>query len=158
MATTAQTSFEPTILTTAQALIDQLGFADRVTLSVQPSESSEIYQLNLETKEPAIVIGYHGETLSAIQLLLGLHLHANTGQWLNLSVNVNDYRQRRESSLHSLADSVVAKVLATHTPQTLPPMPASERRLVHLYLSQHPKVTTASEGVGRSRSIIISPK
>ena len=77
---------------------------------------------------------------------------------MNLAVNVNDYRERREATLHSLADSVVARVTASGTPHTLPPMPASERRVIHLYLAQHPEVTTSSEGIARNRGLVISPR
>jgi spoIIIJ-associated protein len=48
--------------------------------------------------------------------------------------------------------------MATNLPHSLPPMPASERRLVHLRLANHPQVVTSSEGTGRHRSVIVSPK
>jgi len=127
-----------------------------VTIVFSPDQN--IYNVLLKTDNPGLIIGYHGENLSALQLLLAQHLHNQVGEWLNLSLNVNDYRQRREASLHALADSAVARVIASGQPHSLPPMPAAERRLVHLYLADHPDVTTASEGVGRSRSVIISPR
>jgi len=139
-------------------LISQLGFSDTVTLETKYDKDSDIYQILLQTQSPSLLIGYHGENLSAMQLLLSQHLHADTEQWLNLSLNVNDYRERRQFTLHSLADTAVSRVLATGQAHSLPPMPSSERRIVHLYLSGHPRVTTSSQGIGKSRSIIISPK
>ncbi|KKU55393.1 hypothetical protein A3H89_03890 [Candidatus Amesbacteria bacterium RIFCSPLOWO2_02_FULL_48_11] len=138
--------------------ISQLGLSQQVLVTIVFSPDQNIYNVLLKTDNPGLIIGYHGENLSALQLLLAQHLHNQVGEWLNLSLNVNDYRQRREASLHALADSAVARVIASGQPHSLPPMPAAERRLVHLYLADHPDVTTASEGVGRSRSVIISPR
>nr|OGC91420.1 MAG: hypothetical protein A2V48_03910 [Candidatus Amesbacteria bacterium RBG_19FT_COMBO_48_16] len=143
---------------TTLEFISQLGLSQQVLVTIVFSPDQNIYNVLLKTDNPGLIIGYHGENLSALQLLLAQHLHNQVGEWLNLSLNVNDYRQRREASLHALADSAVARVIASGQPHSLPPMPAAERRLVHLYLADHPDVTTASEGVGRSRSVIISPR
>ena len=144
------------ILNYTTNFLSQTGFGSEVEVEVRLEE--DLYHIVLHTPSPALLIGYHGETLSALQLILGQHLHALTGEWLNLSVNVNDYRERRETALKSLADSVISQVVASGLPHTLPPLPASERRVIHLYLADHPQVFSSSQGVGRSRSVIISPK
>ena len=146
------------ITSITQEFITQLGFPDDITIEVKPDPDSQIYNILLSTPNAALVIGYHGETLAAIQLLLSLHLHSRIEEWVNISVNVNDYRERRASSLHALADSVVARVVATSQSHTLPPMPSNERRVIHMYLSNHPQVSTTSTGEGRSRALVISPK
>jgi spoIIIJ-associated protein len=138
--------------------ISELGFAGKVTTSVNFDKQNNLYQILFQTQDPSLLIGYHGDNLSSIQSLLGLHFHSQFDEWINLSVNVNDYRERREFTLHSLADTAVSRVLATSLPHSLPPMSASERRVVHLYLANHPRVSTSSQGVGRNRSVIISPK
>jgi len=144
------------ILDYTTAFLSQTGFGSEIQVEV--SLVDDVYHIVLQTSSPALLIGYHGETLSSLQLLLGQHLHAATGQWLNLSLNVNDYRERRETALKSLADSTVNQVVTSGHPHPLPPLPASERRIVHLYLANHPQVTTSSQGIGRSRSVIISPR
>ncbi|MBI2008702.1 KH domain-containing protein [Candidatus Amesbacteria bacterium] len=144
------------ILKITTDFLSRTGFGSEIEVEVKLEE--DVYHIMLQTPSPALLIGYHGETLSALQLILGQHLHAATGQWLNLSLNVNDYRERRETALKSLADSAVSQVTASGQPHVLPPLPASERRVVHLYLTDHPQVTTTSQGIGRSRSVIISPK
>lgn len=146
------------VLSYTQDFLSHLGFGDEIQVLVQFDPSQDLHQVSLQTPNPALLIGFHGETLSSLQLILGQHLHAATGVWLNLSVNVNDYRERRESSLKSLADSTVNLVLQTNQPHALPPLPANERRIVHVYLADHLQVTTSSEGIGRARSVIISPK
>lgn len=135
-----------------------MGFTDKIKPKVSFDEVSDRYLILLETDNPALLIGYHGNTLSGLQLFLGQHLHQILGEWINLTVDVNDYRQRREQSLKTLADSTVEKVLSSNQAYILPPMPASERRVVHMYLAEHPQVSTASSGLGRERSVIISPK
>lgn len=147
-----------TVLDVTSGFLAQMGFADNLKPKVSFDEESDRYLIVLETDNPALLIGYHGNTLSGLQLFLGQHLHQALGEWINLTVDVNDYRQRREQSLKTLADSTVEKVLETNQAYILPPMPANERRVVHVYLAEHPQVTTASSGEGRQRSVIISPK
>jgi spoIIIJ-associated protein len=146
------------VTSAAQKLLDQLEISSSVTLQTKYDAGADVYQILLQTESPSLLIGYHGENLSAMQIILNQHLHHDTGEWLNLSLNVNDYRERRQFTLHSLADTAVSRVLATGQPHSLPPMPASERRIIHLYLTDHPRVTTSSQGVGKNRSVIISPK
>lgn len=143
---------------TVQSFLSQMGFGQNVTFEVSRDLEDDRYQVLLKSDTPALLIGYHGNTLSGLQLFLSQHLHQKLGEWINLSVDVNDYRQRREQSLKILADSTVEKVLSSNQAYILPPMSASERRVVHVYLSEHPQVSTASSGEGKQRSVVISPK
>ena len=138
--------------------LQALGFDDRVKVTVNFDKTNNLYQVLFTTEEPSLLIGYHGDNLFSMQSLLGLHLHAKLDEWVNLSLNVNDYRERREFTLHSLADTAVSRVLATGQSHSLPPMSSAERRVVHLYLSNHPRVSTLSQGMGRNRYIVVSPK
>lgn len=140
----------------AQDFIDRLGV--QVTLKVQFDQKSNIYKINLESDNPGVLIGHHGEALSALQLMLSQHIKSRTGEWVNLSVNINDYREKREEELRLLVDDTVGQVLTTRQPHTLPPMPANERRFVHMYLADHLSVKTESMGEGRARSVVICPK
>jgi len=143
---------------TSDEFLDQLGFSDSVNVSVKYDKAGDVYQILFQTDDPSLLIGYHGDNLFALQSFIGMHLHSHLDDWVNLSLNVNDYRERREFTIHSLADTAVSRVLATGQPHSLPPMSAGERRIVHLYLSNHPRVSTASQGVGKNRSVVISPK
>ncbi|KKS33184.1 MAG: R3H domain protein [Candidatus Amesbacteria bacterium GW2011_GWA2_42_12] len=136
--------------------LDTLGISAKATVTFDPDNN--VYLISLETQDPAPIIGYHGDTLSSLQLVLGLHLKHLTGDWINISINVNDYRERRELSIKAMVDSAVAQVVASKTPITLAPLPANERRIVHVYLDAHKDVTTSSVGEGKSRSVVISPK
>lgn len=152
-----KTDYTNQVLETATDLITRLGVTD-VSIEAKYDPESDVYLLLLQSENPALLIGFHGETLGSLQLVLGQHLHTQLNQWINLSLNVNDYRERRETILKNLAENAVSKVIATGQPHALPPMPANERRIVHVYLSEHPQVVTSSEGVGRTRGIVISLK
>ncbi len=146
------------ILKICQDLLSYISVGEGTTVEVSFNSTENTYSVAIQTDSPALLIGYHGENLAAMQNIISQHVFAKQSSWPTLSINVNDYREKRQSAVTALADSAVARVLATGQPHSLPPMPAGERRLVHMHLQDHPQVATASEGVGRSRTIIISPK
>ncbi len=145
------------VLEVTQELLTQTGFGN-IVVNVDFDTENNLYSISLQTDNPAPLIGYHGDTLSALQTMLNQHIFAKTGEWLSLTVNVNDYRERREIALKAMADAAVNKVTSSGQAYTLPPLPANERRIIHMYLTDHPQITTESTGEGRGRSIVISPK
>lgn len=144
------------ILKLTQEFLDKMGFGDKIEVTV--TLDGDHYSVVLKAENPALLIGYHGNTLTGLQMFVSQHLHKQFDEWINLTIDVNDYKLRREQNLKSLADSTVEQVLSSNQAYILPPMPASERRIIHMYLAEHPQVTTASSGEGRDRSVIISPK
>jgi spoIIIJ-associated protein len=79
-------------------------------------------------------------------------------RWPNLVVDVEDYKARREKSLVGLAGRMADRVRTTDQPVNLEPMPAHERRIVHLALSDDPDVYTESTGQDEKRKVVIYPK
>ncbi len=144
------------ILKLTQEFLDKMGFGDKIEVTV--TLDGDHYSVVLKAENPALLIGYHGNTLTGLQMFVSQHLHKQFDEWINLTIDVNDYKLRREQNLKSLADSTVEQVLSSNQAYILPPMIASERRIIHMYLAEHPQVTTASSGEGRDRSVIISPK
>jgi spoIIIJ-associated protein len=138
--------------------LSKFNYPEPLDFSVNFDDQDNRYTIAIQTPQPSLVIGHHGENLSATKFLLSQHLHTLFGEWVNLTLNVNDYNERRERTLYELADSTISQVLSTNRPYALPPLSASERRLVHVYLANHPQVSTSSEGEGRGRTLIISPK
>ncbi len=147
-----------TIADYTETFLQALGFDDQLEVAVNYSPDDDMYMAVLSTSTPAPLIGFHGDNLAAMQSIMSQHLFSKTGEWLNLSLNVNDYRERREAALQAMADAAVDKVVTSGQSYTLPPLPANERRVVHVYLSEHAKVTTESVGEGRQRSVMIVPK
>ncbi|MBI5358182.1 hypothetical protein HZB69_00960 [Candidatus Amesbacteria bacterium] len=144
------------ILKLTQEFLDKMGFGDKIEVIV--TLDGDHYSVVLKAENPALLIGYHGNTLTGLQMFISQHLHKHFDEWVNLTIDVNDYKLRREQNLKSLADSTVEQVLSSNQAYILPPMPAPERRIIHMYLAEHPQVTTVSSGEGRDRSVIISPK
>lgn len=136
-------------------LIGHLG----VQAKAEVKEDKEgVIHIQLETEDPGILIGYHGETLASLQLLLGLMTYRQTNEWQRILVNVGDYRERRQESLERMALSAAQKVRFSGEEQALPFMTATERRLIHLALADDAEVMTESEGEGRNRRVVIKPK
>ncbi len=78
--------------------------------------------------------------------------------WLIVTIDVEGYKQRRYQVLQNLAWRLAEQVQTKQEPFTLEPMPAYERRIIHLTLAEHSDVTTHSIGVGESRKVVITPK
>ena len=117
-----------------------------------------VYQVKVETEESGLLIGFHGETLSSFQLILGLIAYKKLGEWVRVVVEVGDYRARREEQLRQMAESYAAQVLTTGQPIALPPLPPIERRIIHLALQERADVETVSEGEGNFRRVVVKPK
>ena len=104
------------------------------------------------------LIGRHAETLIAFQHVASLVVGKEIQQWVQLIVDVEGYRSRRENQLKQLANRMADQVIKTGRKATLEPMPASERRVIHIALRTHPSVTTESIGEDPRRKIVILPK
>lgn len=115
-------------------------------------------QINLPENETGLYIGNHGEGLTSLQLILALMLSQRLGEWIKLSVNINDYKNRREESLYALADSAATKAIDLNQEIIIPNLSSYERRLVHLHLENNPKITTISKGEGNNRQLFVLPR
>jgi len=139
-----------------ETFISELGIP--VTVKVENKEDENLVDIQLESEEAAILIGFHGETLQAIQLFLSFLIHKNTDKWVKIALNVGDYRQKREDQLRKLALNLAMKVKFSQEAQAIPNLSSLERRFVHMVLTDNPDVYTQSEGEGRLRQLLIKPK
>jgi spoIIIJ-associated protein len=105
-----------------------------------------------------ILIGRRGQTLSCLQFIVRLIVGHQTKIWMPIVIDVEGYRQRRYGKLQALARHLAEQVRERRTPFTLEPMPAYERRIIHLTLAEHPDVITESIGEGEARKVVIQPK
>jgi len=136
-------------------LIKQLGVKAKAEIS---EDKEGMLHVQLETDDPGILIGYHGETLASFQLILGMMVYRKTDEWVRILVNVGDYRERRKESLERMALSAAQKVKFSDEEYALPSMTPAERRIIHLTLADDPEITTESEGEGHNRRVVIKPK
>lgn len=135
-------------------LLDLIGLKSE--MEIEEKEAGVL--INLKPENPAILIGYHGEALSSLQLILNLMVYRNLGEWLRITVNVGDYRERRQKTLEQMAGAASQRVKFSKTEFELPPMSAGERRVIHLFLANDPEVATESKGEGRERRVVVKPK
>lgn len=105
-----------------------------------------------------VLIGRRGETLRDLQYIARLIVGRKIGGWANIVVDVEGYKQRREASLRKLARQMAERAIIGGRPIFMEPMAAYERRIIHLELREHPKVTTQSSGEGDRRKVGIYPK
>jgi len=113
---------------------------------------------NVTGDDLGILIGRRGQTLATLQYMLRLIVSQQTKVWTPIVIDVEGYKQRRSEALQALAVRMAEQVRTRGTPFTLEPMPAYERRIIHLALADHPDVTTQSIGEGDMRKVVILPE
>lgn len=114
--------------------------------------------LDVEGEDLGLLIGRRGTTLSALQYLVNVMMTRKTGSKVLVTVDVEHYHRRREETLQGLARRMAERVRTSRRPMTLEPMPANERRIIHLALSEDTGVQTGSVGMGDERKVVIRPR
>ena len=142
-----------------ETLMSHLGF-EGVTVEIREGETSRLNVVGEGADREALgsLIGRKGERLSALQHLVNLMLSRRTGQWTRVLVDVEDYRGRRERQLADLAARAAERVTETGKMLQLEPMPALERRWVHLALRDNDNVSTQSIGEEPNRRVVVLPR
>lgn len=129
-----------------------------ITAGINVRATDEMIGIEIDSEEHSKeLIGYRGETLSALQTIVSLILSKRIGERVYVIIDVNGYRERREQTLTKLAKRAAEEVMVAGKPMTLDPMQAFERRIVHLVLKSYPQVETESMGEDPDRRIVIRP-
>ena len=149
---------EEKIKSLALDLLKQLSIKPRSLTIVSTAADSYQLDLDLLPEDSGILIGYHGDTIASLQLILNLFLYHQTGSWIKLVVNIGDYRQKRAEALMAMAEDTVQKVLASGQPMALYNLNPFERRVIHTHLADNQNIVTQSQGEGRDRHLIIAPR
>ena len=142
-------------------LLERMKVRARVTAEyVQPEEGGDqpTVMVEIQGNDLSILIGRRSETLNALQYIANLIVGREAGRWVPLMIDVQGYRQRRERQLRQLARRMAEQALHTGRRQVLEPMPANERRVIHLELREHEDVSTESVGDEPNRKVTIVPK
>jgi len=111
--------------------------------------------LDITGDDLGILIGRRGQTLACLEYVTKLIVVGRLKAWLPLTVDVGGYKKRRRDSLQRLALYLAEQVKSRRRAITMEPMPADERRIVHLTLADNPDVTTQSIGEGEGRKVVI---
>lgn len=113
--------------------------------------------ISLEGEGLGVIIGHRGETLDALQHLVSLAAN-NSGGYFKVTLNIGDYREKREQTLISLAGRVAEQVKHNSRNRALEPMSAYERRIIHTAVQEIEGVSSASIGEGKNRRVVIFPE
>ena len=114
--------------------------------------------LDVRGEDLGILIGRRGQTLASLQYMVRLIVGHQTQMGLPIIVDIEGYKQRRYEALRELAWRIAEQVKVSKSPFSLEPMPAFERRIIHITLADYPDVTTESTGFGEVRKVVIKPK
>lgn len=130
----------------------------KVEGEISIEEAEDGVSVVLATDDSGIVIGHHGETLEALQLVLSLVCAKELGEFVRIALEVGDYRKSREEYLKNLAASSKEQALSEEGEVPLPMLKAWERRVIHLMFQDDKEVMSESVGEGRERVLVIKPR
>jgi|SRR3989344_1575753 len=128
------------------------------TFDILENKEGESIDIILDTKDTGIVIGYHGDTMEGLQLVLSLCIAKKLGRFVRVSLEVGDYKKNRTEWLKSLAEETKDRVLSEGKEIVIPELKSWERRVVHLLLENDKEVMSESQGEGRDRVLVVKPK
>lgn len=136
-------------------LIEQLG----VSATAEVWKEGDIYFVDITSEDSSLLIGKYGANLDSLQFILAIRLKTQTGsEDFEVFVDVDGWRKQKEEKLKKMARDLAQKVSTTKKSQTLYNLKASERKVIHTALTDHPEVSTISEGEGQGRYLVIKPK
>jgi len=142
----------------AQDILENLLRHMNIQARVSVRTMSDPIVLDVETDNGGLIIGRRGETLSALQYLVNVLIGKRTRRWTKVVIDVEHWRDRREETLRALALRQADRVRQQHRPVALDPMPAGERRIIHVTLQDQRDIETHSEGEEPNRRLVITPK
>src|SRR5690606_32764261 len=124
------------------------GMTAQVSAHYDESSTDEhrVIQVDVRGDDLSALIGRRAETLAAFQHVASLIVGKQTQKWVQMVIDVEGYRSRREKQIRQLAQRMADQVTKTGRKVTMEPMPSNERRVVHIELRGHPAVKTESTG------------
>ncbi|MEE8472195.1 MAG: RNA-binding cell elongation regulator Jag/EloR [Dehalococcoidia bacterium] len=151
---------------TAQEILSSLLEILKIPATVQPTEpppqglnaESQVVTFDIQGEDLGILIGRRGQTLASLQYLVNLAVSHRLTSRVPVLLDVEGYKRRRFQSLEDLAERVAQQVADSGQLVALEPMPPNERRIIHMSLAEHPRVSTESMGMGEGRKVVILPR
>jgi spoIIIJ-associated protein len=135
------------------SVLDAMGFDARVEVY----DAGGFIAADVAPDNTALFIGQKGETIDALQYLVNVSAFRERPFFKRVVLDAEGYRQRRVEAIQGMAHRTARRAVRERRTVEMPPMNSSERRVVHLFLSENPGVTTESEGSGDNRRVKVSP-
>jgi spoIIIJ-associated protein len=142
-------------------LLEKMEVRASVTVEYLPAPDARSrvpVRVSIHGDDLSYLIGRQAETLNALQYISSLIINKEIGRSIPLIVDVEGYRERRENQLRQMARRMADQAITTSRRQVLEPMPANERRIIHIELRDNPDVTTESIGEEPRRKVTIIPQ
>ncbi len=137
-----------------QQMIDLMGLEGVAHIA---DISEDEVRLNVEGEDMGLLIGRHGATLDAVQLVVAIVANRRVDDGARIIVDAEDYRERHQQMIEQRAHKLAEEAKQTGREVVVPDLKAYERRIMHLALKEDPEVETYSEGEGDERVLVISP-
>jgi len=129
-----------------------------VSCQIRVGHEDDTYIVDIETAgADGLLIGKKGQNLEALTYLLKRMVGKQLKRNVRMEVDVGGYRQRRVESLRSKAILMAGRVKSGGREVQMEPLPAAERRIVHLALQSDPSVKTYTVGDGELRNVVVAP-
>jgi len=141
----------------AKDFLREIFLAMGVIVKVETTLKEKQLLIELKGDDMGVLIGKRGQTLDSLQYLVNLVVNKGNAPYINISMDTENYRQRRKETLESLAYNLAKKVKITGKKVVLEPMNPYERRIIHSSLQSNKYVTTFSEGEEPFRNVVIAP-
>ena len=145
---------------TVSELLDKLGFSAEIEINYgEPDERHPRppVLVNIHGDDLSMLIGKRAETMNALQYIAGLIVSKELGRGITLIIDIEGYRERRYNQVRQIARRMAEQAIKTGRRQFLEPMPANERRIIHMELRDNPDVKTESTGEDPYRKVTIVP-
>jgi len=141
----------------ARSFLAEVGSKMGSPIDIEVIKEGKQVQFILSGEKIALLIGKRGQTLNSLQYLTQLVINRYADQYLNVLLDAEDYRKRRNDTLVQLAERLAFKAVRTGQRVSLEPMPSYERKVIHTALMDNKRVKTYSDGVEPNRHIVITP-
>lgn len=131
-------------------------------LKIKPTlmihEDDDGIQVDIEGNNLNFLIGYHGESLEALQNLVNLVLFSEFNDYSGVVVDINGYRQRRKDKIEEITKNFIDKARMSQEAVEMPPMKPFERRFIHVFVAEYPDIESESVGDGYDRRVVLKIK
>ena len=143
---------------TAKNFLKEMFIAMGLIVNVETKLKDRQLEIKISGDDMGIIIGKRGQTLDAVQYLVNLVVNKGTAPYISVTLDTENYRERRKETLETLAFNLAKKVKHTGKNVVLEPMNPYERRIIHSALQNDRYVTTYSEGDEPYRNVVITLK
>jgi len=143
-----------------EELLAKMAISGKIKAKIIDQDNQELIWVNIEAAEdPRFLIGQKGSNLASLQHIIRLMIRRELpAEKVNFAIDVNQYKEKRLGYLRKLAQTSALKVQRSEKPLVLNPMPAHERRAIHLALANSEEVSTESTGEEEERRVVIKPQ